>query len=558
MAFNPDEYLQKNKPQFDPDAYLAKDEKPKGTSGKSLQAGLEAYGNTALMGYLPHVQAALTPDPNKYLDEELRQKGFKISQPKMPSYTERRDENLKRLEQQAVENPTASKIGTALGVVGGALATAPFSGTAQGLSAAQRFKQAATVGGVMGALQNPGDVEGEIHPIQPESRLKNAGLGIGTGLVAQGLAEGVSKVGSGISSWLKGKSNEKAVAAIGANKADMKFLGPKGVDQLGQETLKKEIVTPLSTPKSILEKAENSKEVVGDQIGKIIRMADDAGAPKIDGAKIGLNLLDDAEIQAARTTPEMGSMVNAAERSAESLASNGEMTLKQAHDLRRRVDQSIKFNRKRGELPPGTQEVLYKVRDALNTAINDGVNESVGAGTDVLKKLNSEYSKLSKIQKIAENRVAMNSSNRAIGLTDTIAAAAGGAIGNEIGGPEGSVIGTLVGGALNKTGRTFGASVQATGFNRASKILAISPAVERFASQNPLAFQTIANRISDKMSGGGKFERIEDHPILRDKKLVEQFKSHPELIDSIQDDKLRKQMYKKIGRDPSGISVPSN
>jgi hypothetical protein len=339
----------------------------------------------------------------------------------------------------------------------------------QGMSAPERLYSAvkavnSTAPGRIAANTVQGGIQGAINAKEGE-RLDGAIHGAKVGALLGTGAEILSTAVEPVAGWLKGKAGEKSTSAIGATKADMKRLGEKGAERLGNVALDEGVVTPFSTPKSIAEKASHAKESVGEQIGNLIKGADDAGAAKIDGSKIGLELLEHPDVIAAKTTPGGSGLYESASREAETLAQNGEMSLSDAHALRRRIDQNINFNKRRSDLKPGEQEVLYKIRDALNNAINEAVNAVRGGGEiDALKKANASYSNLSRIEDMATNRMAMNSSNRTISLTDTIAGAAGASTGNP-------ALAVGLAGA-NKLGRTFGKSLQATGARAASNTLA--------------------------------------------------------------------------------------
>lgn len=508
-------------------------------SGGIGQAALEHYGNAATMGYLPHLQALaekLTPSPTRALDEKLAAQGFDV-QNAPESYVQSRDANIARLAAEGKAHPIASGAGTLAGIVGGGLLTgAALGGAAKGATLADRMISAGKTGAAMGALANPGDTEGEIDPLQATARAKNAAIGGALGVGTQGAIEALTPATQKAISWLQAKAGEKATAAIGANKRDLTKLGDQGAQKLGQQALDQGVVGPLSTPKSVLNKVTTLKQGVGQEIGGLIQNADAAGAAKIDGTKIGVDLLNDPEILSAAKTPGMGGMVAAAQKEAETLAQNGEMTLAEAHKLRMDVDKSINFNRKRVDLAPGAQEVLYKIRDGLNNAINDSINGVPGVQADALKKANRVYSALSRMQDIAQNRIAMNSANRTIGLTDTIAAVGGMAKG----GPPLALALT----AMNKAGRTVGSSLQATGYNAAASLFKQSPSLVAFAQRNPLVFQTLANRLAL----APKNQAAE--PVV-DPQTLGYLQKNPALIDSIADPKIKAAVIQQLNRMPA-------
>lgn len=354
----------------------------------------------------------------------------------------------------------------------------PVTQAPAALQAASKFMSATPAariagGGLQGAAQGA-------YGAEPGHRMMGAlkGAGIGAGMTA-GL-EGLSSALTPASEAIGEKAAEKAVGALGGNKAAFKKLGPAGVQELGQGALETGIVSPLTTPKSAANKTDIALDIVGNKIGSLIKGADAAGAPKIDGAKLGIRLLEDPEILSAKNTPGAEAMYDAAAKQAETLARNGEMTLEDAHNLRRRMDKAIRFNNRRMDLPPGQQEVLYKIRDSINGALNDAIEASGAGGHNELKETNRAYSQLSKMSDMAENRMAMNAGNRSIGLTDTIAGAAGLAKG----GPAMAVPLALA----NKAGRTFGKGLQATGLNAASQALGGAGAMTK---QSPAAMSAM-------------------------------------------------------------------
>lgn len=552
-------------------SYIAK-HSPKEKETSAGMAALEHYGNQATLGYLPQIQAgveSVTPSPTSSLDSDLAKQGFKISQ-SAPSYVESRDANLKRLAKQSEEHPGAALAGDVLGVGASALLTSALGKAIQGNQALRasaslgpltesatkaariidplkRTAEAAKTGAILGAVSNPSDVEGELNPFQIDERLDRAKLGAKTGAIVQGGMEVLGPLAKRASAWYRGKAGEKGTAALGARKADMKKLGEKGAQELGNDALDQGIVVPLSTPASVARKAGAMKEKVGEELGDLISSAEQGGAPKIDGAKLGLDLLDDQAVNAARKTPGAGAMYNSAIQEAEVLAQNGEMTLSQAHALRKRIDQQINFNKKRTDLPAGAQEVLYKIRDGINNAMNEAINSIQGVGADQLKKLNREYSKLSRMDEMAAERIAMNAANRTIGLTDSIAGGAGFAAGFASGdGLEDRLKRGAVGlglGLVNKGGRTFGSGLQAAGFRKASQGLNRASALADFISRNSAGVQTVANRVTQP----AKFTNPEVDPILDNPAIMGKFRENPSLIDAVDDPRLREAILKRIG-----------
>lgn len=155
------------------------------TQGGAAQAALEGFGQTATMGYLPHIQAAIErflPNPTAEADEKLKAMGI---EPPSQTYLQARDENIARQQAQAKAHPVASALGKGAGLISSAALPIPgasLGGLTKGL----------VQGAITGAAYNPGDIKGEISPIQAQDRLKNAALGGGLGLAGAAIGKGVS------------------------------------------------------------------------------------------------------------------------------------------------------------------------------------------------------------------------------------------------------------------------------------------------------------------------------------------------------------------------------
>lgn len=164
------------------------------------QTALEGFGKGASFGYLPQLQAGVERltdavgavkdkaletiglDQLTSIDAQLRKQGFKLPE---SSYVAVRDANVKRQAQQEKDNPWTAGAANLAGSAVTGIAMTPLlpatGGAATGakLSAriAQGAVQGAKAGAAYGALANPGEVEGEISPLQIANRLDNAEKG---------------------------------------------------------------------------------------------------------------------------------------------------------------------------------------------------------------------------------------------------------------------------------------------------------------------------------------------------------------------------------------------
>lgn len=122
------------------------------------------------------------------------------------NYTQLRDTEEANQTAQNTAHPYAAVAGKGVGILGQLAAGAALGGPAAlaapeaGLMA--RLGSAAKTGaigmGTYGALSNPGNVQGEVTPVQPVERLKNGLIGTGMGAVAGPLLEGGASVAKDI------------------------------------------------------------------------------------------------------------------------------------------------------------------------------------------------------------------------------------------------------------------------------------------------------------------------------------------------------------------------
>jgi len=277
MAFDLDAYVAKNdKPTFDLDAYVAKNEKPTKKEGAGM-AALESYGNAATLGYLPQLQALtekLLPNPGAKVDADLRAKGATL--PGDKSYVELRDENIARHDQQKKDFPKATTAGTMAGIGATALAGGVLGGVAKGANTAARTWNAAKTGATLGAVANPGDTEGELSPIQPGDRAKNAALGATVGAAVQGGAETLGPLAKSVAEWIKVKAAQKATRALGratpTQTAKMNATGQ--TEAIGRTLLDEGAIPVLGTPGRIAKRVDALQEKAGERVGQLLDEVD--------------------------------------------------------------------------------------------------------------------------------------------------------------------------------------------------------------------------------------------------------------------------------------------
>lgn len=547
MAFNPDEYLKRE--TFDPDAYL---KRPAGMDVVDVagagQAALESFGNAATLGYLPQLQAAvgkLMPNPTADVDADLAAQGFKVSQPEQ-GYLELRDENLARQAQQKVDFPNATKAGTVAGIA--ATALVPAGVAAKGATLAAKAAQGAKVGAVMGAVANPGDVEGEIAPLQLEERSRNAALGGALGAAGTVAVEGGSQLVEAAIKGLRTGAAKSATRALGRPKPTQATdMARSGEDvRIGRELLDEGAIPILGTPGRIAKRVEALREESWKVVDDLLGRGGDSAV--VDGAEVGLRLLDDPAVALLRKTPGAESTVAAIESAAETFAKNGKMSLRDAQALKKSIDEQIRYGRGIPDLQ-GKQEALFKGRTALRDQMDDSAATLDGVGQGELKAALKHQGTFEKAADLAEYEAGRVQANQKIGLTDVIAGTGGVMVGDTP--AEKAVYGAL-GTLLNKGRRSFGASLAARSQDAAAKLLGLSMPLTAYAKANPLPFQAAAQRMFGMT---GKFEKGTD-PVLDNPEIMLLFEQDPRLIDSVANSKLREQIRGKIQKNRTPAQSP--
>lgn len=464
--------------------YLASQKDPE--NGNEGMASLENFGNALTLGYLPQLQAAAAPAVYGLMNKIT---GGDV-QPE--SYVKERDANIKRIEELSRNYPKSSMAGNIAGSVVGAVAT-PLPGFGLGKGLLESGAKGAIQGGILGGLSNPGDVEGEINPMQVKERLENTKSGSKFGAAAGFGAGALSK---GFDFLRKSPdvaekiANEQAIRASGGMLKDFRVLNAKDkVDDVGRFALDKGIVRAGDTFDDVAIKADEVRKKAGKSLEKIydtaknsVKESDFRGFnPSRDKDAI-LNSIDEALGNSAgkeSAKKEIESYLNQLTKD------HGDKLLdpKTANDIKSAIDREINYARN----PLTKKPVSEKAYSALREYLSDRIDEHIKDVGKALKKpnlskklaeANKDYGFSKQLQNMAEDKVNRESSNRIFGLTDTIAGGAGAGAGALVGQglgdgktSEGALVGGLLGALANKTGRTYGPAILSRSADIASPIL---------------------------------------------------------------------------------------
>jgi hypothetical protein len=156
------------------------------------------------------------------------------------------------------------------------------------------------------------------------------------------------------------------------------------------------------------------------------------------------------------------------------LASKGELTIKEAQELRQYVDSKISFSKKVPDMAE-MQQYLYDIRTGIRDRMNLAA-DAAGTEAGALKNANRRYHLATTAQDIGEREMGRTQSNHSISLMDLAAANLG----------EGSLSKAAIA-VANKAARSFGNATQARALNAASKGVRATEAI-------PVAAKALAGR----------------------------------------------------------------
>ena len=533
------------------------------------QAALEGFGQGATLGYLPQIQAGAEVAANKIgslkdsalhatglgnyasVDSQLERKGITVPR---ETYTQIRDANIARNQRLAEENPItyggaglAGALATSV-VPGGLAAKLGLTGKAglvtaeqaaqitraqRAVGAGKRIAQGAATGASYGLVANPGDVEGEISPLQLGQRIDNAKTGAIMGAVAQGGVETVGGLARGVANKASSLAETKAFKATGAmlkdfRKADQK----KSINEIGRQLLNDKVVTAGSTPKKVVERLESIIDDSTKTIESAIKQIDEGSsqvsklkpeqAEKLRAsffrpAEVAQNLK--ASIQEKYSQIPKDKLQPALDE-IDSWFSNMPETLpiSKVHELKKQMGKFLKESDfyKSGAGLPLAKEGTLAVRRGLKEGVErqaDTVSEMLGGAGGEIKDANKRLGNYLTVKDVASDRVNRDKANRAFGLTDNIWGAAGmtgaGGVAGALqsGDLDGLAKGALTGAGLmgmSKLGRTYGNSLMAVGFDKAASALMKVPQIADLAKTNPTAFQALVNRVMIGQSNEGE------------------------------------------------------
>jgi hypothetical protein len=443
------------------------------------ETALEGFGQGLTFGNLPQLQAAAEPALEKIYEavsgSDLEDDG--------KGYVERRDENIKRMAAQKAANPkTAMASGLAGSLVSGLAIPMGSASTAGG-----RIAAGAGMGGLMGAISNPGDVEGVVDPLQLEKRGANAVLGAGIGAAVpaaiEGVKWGVNQVPKAASA-LKSLAEKWAVNATGATGKQAANFD----DNAGRELLDRGIVKFGNSQEQIAKKAGAAVQQANDDISRALSELEQGGA-KVDANKIYSTIR--AKIDDIASDPSQADIARQLEgeldnllKSIEARGGDTNIGINAAEQIKRG------YNRKAGNwMDPEKGMVGKEMYQTFRKEVEDTAAKANPELSSLFEKGKKSFGLLRPIEEAAERRAATTSQSPPGGLLDMASSVAGQAAGD----PSGVLLPI----ARRLAGPRISSSV-AVGADKAADFLRRVPTFANLELKNPAAFQAMVNNLVNR------------------------------------------------------------
>lgn len=458
---------------------------PQSPQDRPGEAFAQGFGNAATFGYLPQIQAATEPLIQGALDliggdntdEQLKEQGFQIQEAPKESYVQRRDNYINQGQQLARENPIASMAGGVSGSIASGIATGGglnslLGTTGKALSTAQRFKQAAGAGAIIGAARNPGDTEGEVSPLQLGDRLENAAKDAATGLVIQGGLESIRKTGQAIKGAgknIKHWSQNKALKGAGADKPVFKkaILNKKNTE-LGQTVLDENLINAGDDVKDIAKNAESAMKDAQAKLNNVYSKADDvASLGKGDISNLKNEYLQEASERLSGTASgdDIAKQVDDIIGTMPENPTYGEL-----RKWRSSIDDKITWSKANNQIK-GLQEELVHLR----SKVQEKIASRLGKYNPELKKefvrQNKRVSNLSDISDMAKKKAAGQEGNTSFGIREGFGSVLGGMLGTAVAGPLGTAPGMALGAITTNYARKHATPFVAMTANKVARAL---------------------------------------------------------------------------------------
>lgn len=390
---------------------------PKTSTAEALLQG-EGQGGT--LNYLPAIQAATEKAGQVILPQSLG--GTPLGQSedfdKIKKYYEAQNQTMKE------EHPVATAIGNVAGAVGtyplaeAGLAKAGLGPATAGASNLVKYAKAMGQGAAYGAAQN---TEGE--GFDPYERLKNAGIGLGSGVAGEALSQGVGAL-EGTGKFL---TDRTTVKQIGANAGQIKKLLQKDeIPMIGEFMNNEGLMAPGKTVDDVASHTAQILKEDGPKIGQLYKDAQAAAATtsigeanRISGPDLADEIVKKVMAQ-AKNHPDRDLVKKTIDESMGPLRDMGDNAgLSDLHQYRKGLDENINWGAGKGMQKDAVQNAYLTARNTVNDAVKNQISaldQALGGNKlDELKALNDRFSTASTINTMAEQGQGRNMAKALLG-----------------------------------------------------------------------------------------------------------------------------------------------
>lgn len=479
----------------------------------NASAALQGYGQGATLGYMPQIQAAVEPTITKVGDLVTGQDNYAD----LPDYAHRRDQ-WSNLQQKLAESHPKYYVG---GQLAGGLATGlaiPGSTLAKGVGMGAKVAAQVATGAAMRAVQNPGDQQGVVDPLQLSERAQSVAnptaLAIDT---AVPFAAPALKYAGG---KLSDAAENSAFSALGPYARQVKQqMSKENIKNIGRQVLDSNAFGWL--PKSyegLANRLSALKTKAGEKLGSTVEQMAQKESSMEGSLPIGVSreqLANDLEKQIVSPDVDLAGVPARNAKMQENLSQfkragleseaqgplNDNLPLLQAELKKRAVGKEVNWDRLPGADIPVDEQFNRALYGKLAQGVEDKGEElaaKTGFDVDKFKDLKNQYGSLAAAESISKNKASRELANRMISPSDYGVGATGAMVGAAMShSPEEAikhgVYGALLG-VANNVARKYGSQTMARGFNNASKAADLLSQGANNAAISPVATQAVLNQ----------------------------------------------------------------
>lgn len=436
----------------------------------------DAYAATTTLGHADELgagfQANLSILANKFpkLAEALGMEGrYKMDPTEI--YKEARTENRHLRKLGSEQNPWTSALGTGLGVgasvlalptIGTGLAGAATTGMAYGTLAGLGASEA----DLLGAAEGKKDMAQEAAQLVLDGSVGGLG-GAAFGAGGHALVKGAGRAASWVGGKLQTLARRRAADVAHPMLKDARILGQEGIDEMGEELLKRGAVRFGDSAESLANRLGPIREKAGQEVGDAVAGLDASRAQQgivgLDRAALVAKLRREVLAPLQRFPAQRGIAQRIAEEidQIEAFEAGKPLTYGAMEALKRSMDDLAKFDQ---ATPAPVTRAFQHLRGALGGHTEDAARAMDPARAAQFTAAKESFGNLAPAEKIASDYAKRMQANRTVSPSDYGVGAAVGVAQNS--GPSG-----LIAALAHKLVRERGSSMTAVTADKMARLL---------------------------------------------------------------------------------------